>query len=100
MRVSVDLPVYYSVNQEARAMNLSESGMRLKAKKFLTKGIILFMTIHLPEDDLKAIGEVRWSKPEDMGNFENGIEFFFIDSTYKKIIKEFINIQAKQHHNN
>ena len=97
-RIDVDLPVHFSINQQARIINLSMSGLKLEAKKLLTKGMILFLIINLPGEDLKVIGEVRWSKSEAQGKFENGVEFFFMDNTYKKKIKEYIENQEKQYH--
>ena len=98
-RILVDLPINYAVNQEARAINLSESGIRIRVQQLLTEGTILFMIIYLPDDELKVMGEVRWSKPDVTGNFENGVEFFFMNNIYKKKIIEFINIHAEQYQN-
>ncbi|MBN2536065.1 MAG: PilZ domain-containing protein [Spirochaetales bacterium] len=95
-RITVDLPVNYSINQKARAINLSICGMKLETGKFLTKGTILFLNIYLPDEELKVIGEVRWSKSRDHGKFVNGVEFFFMDSRYEKKIKKYIETMADQ----
>lgn len=95
-RITVDLPVNYSVNQKARVINLSICGLSLETGKFITKGVILFLSIFLPLEELKVIGEVRWSKTGDKGKFENGVEFFFMDSTYKKKIKEYLETRDEQ----
>lgn len=89
-RIIVNLPVNYSVNQKARAINLSMCGLKLETGKLLIKGTILFLDIHLPGEELKVIGEVRWSRAVKEGKFENGVEFFFMDSTYKNKIREYI----------
>jgi Tfp pilus assembly protein PilZ len=89
-RVTVDLEVDYAINQHARAVNLSESGIRLVTGKFMTKGTILFLVVHLPEEPLRVIGEVCWSKSDIVGNFENGIKFSFIDGNHRKKLKTFL----------
>jgi len=92
-RINVDLPVQYSRNQIARVANLCLSGLNLITERFLAKGTIVFLIIGFPDEELKVVGEVRWSKVITRGKFENGIEFFFMDSKYKKIIKDFIKLQ-------
>jgi hypothetical protein len=89
-RITVNLPVHYAINQEARAINLSPCGIRLETKKFLTKGTILFLNIFIPGEELKAIGEVRWGRSSNPGKFEIGVEFFFMDSIYEKKIQDYI----------
>jgi Tfp pilus assembly protein PilZ len=96
-RVVVDLPVHFSVNYEARVKNISMNGLKLAAHKLLIKGTILFMILHLPGEDLKVIGEVRWSKSAIPGEYENGVEFFFMNSTYQERIRDFIEEQMHQH---
>ena len=94
-RIHVDLPVQYSRNQMARATNLSLSGLNLLTERFLAKGTIVFLVIGFPDEELKVVGEVRWSKVSAQGQFENGVEFFFMDNNYKKKIKDFIKLQEK-----
>ena len=69
-RINVDLPVHYSRNQEARVINLSLCGLNLVTGRLLARGTIVFLIINFPSEELKVVGEVRWSKAGARGKYE------------------------------
>jgi hypothetical protein len=99
LRVTVEIPVNYSSSQQAVARNISIKGMNLITTKMMTKGTVLFLIIILPDKEIvKVVGEVRWSRNSGIEEFENGIEFFFMDKIYRDKISHFVDAACKKQH--
>lgn len=88
--------VYHDENDEdatqgmGRTLNVSESGILLETHNAIAIQNIVSLTIGFEEDVVDIKGRTVYSKENDQGMFESGIEFLAFDATALKVLRQYI----------
>ena len=78
-RAELSTIVDYSSNINARARDVSESGIGILSRSNFKSGTPLFLTISLPETGtIKVIGKIVWTSEIKSDLYMNGLKFFSI----------------------
>jgi len=95
-RVNLEILVNYGKKAPAKTLNISEDGICLLVEKPLEIKSFLTLVFTLPNSiEIKAIGKVVWNRKIGTYAFKNGIEFWNIDESDKKALKQYISSQVK-----
>jgi len=90
-RVEIDVLVNYDINAKARSKDISENGICLITGKALEVGSFLNIVFSIEKDDeIKAIGKVKWTREVSAKQYENGLEFWHIDKIDENKIKKYV----------
>ena len=73
-----------------RTLNVSESGLLLETHVPINTRNIISLTIGLKEEMVDINGRIVYSKKNENGMFESGIEFFDVDDSAQKILRQYI----------
>jgi c-di-GMP-binding flagellar brake protein YcgR len=82
-----------------RTLNVSESGLLLETHNPIDTRNIISLTVGLEEEMVDIKGRIVYSKKNENGMFESGIEFFDIDDPAQRILRRYIsefNIRASK----
>ena len=98
-RVSLSSIVDYSSAINARARNVSETGLGILSRRNFKTGTPLFLTISLPGSGLlKVIGQIMWSTDIKSELYLNGLKFISLKEEYKKKLKKYVNKMINNGH--
>lgn len=90
-RVALSSIVDYSSTMNARARNVSESGLGILSRRHFETGTPLFLIISLPELGLlKTIGQVVWTKEVKASLYLNGLKFLSLKDEDREKIKLYV----------
>ncbi|MBN2440524.1 MAG: PilZ domain-containing protein [Spirochaetales bacterium] len=90
-RVALSSVVDYSSTVNARARNVSETGVGILTRRVFDQGTPLFLTISLPQFGLfKSIGRIMWCREIKEELYLNGIRFFSLKEESRAKIKDYV----------
>ena len=91
-RVSLDVQVNYATRAIAHSKDISKGGICLITENPMTIGKIYTLAFTLPGEDreLQIFGKVAWSRPAGSSHHENGITFWDVDPSVKKLVTTFL----------
>lgn len=90
-RVALSSIVDYSSTMNARARNVSETGIGILSRRNFETGTPLFLIISLPEVGfLKTIGQVVWTKEIKANLYTNGLKFLSLKEEDREKIKTYV----------
>ncbi len=99
-RATITVPVveeFHSVEQEVRAINISEHGMRYQKPKgaVLCQGKEVFLTFSL-FDRLKPIKVLGWvlKEIENDGHIDTHVTFMFLPTRDEEMIRDFVTVNG------
>lgn len=94
IRIEVDVNVNYDKDSFGRSKNFSKTGLCIIINKSFVKGSFLKLMFSLPGlKEITVIGNVAWSFKKEAGDYEIGIEFWYIEEADRKMIMEYIDTQ-------
>lgn len=73
-----------------RTLNVSESGILLETHSTIGVQNIVSLTIGFEEEVVEIKGRAVYAKENDNNMFESGIEFFDVDETALRILRQYI----------
>lgn len=73
-----------------RTLNVSQAGILLETHSPVNVGHIISMTIGLKENVVEIKGRVKYSKLNDAGRFESGIQFIDLDKAAVETLSHYI----------
>jgi len=73
-----------------RTLNISESGILLETHNRIDIMHVVSLTIGFKEDVIEIKGKTIYAKDSATGMFESGIEFFEMNDTAQKILRNYI----------
>ncbi len=79
-----------TVQGMGRTLNVSESGMLLETHTSIRSGNVISLTVGLEEEMVDIKGRIIYSKQNQNGMYESGIEFFDIDDLAQKVLRRYI----------
>ena len=90
------LNYYYDESEDeatqgmGRTLNVSESGILLETHAPIDEKHTVSLTIGFEEEVVDIKGHVIYTQKNPKGMFESGIEFFDVDATAQKILRQYI----------
>lgn len=92
-RVSLDVQVNFASRAIAHSKDISEGGICLITETPMTVGKIYTLAFTLPGEsrELQIFGKVAWVRPAGASHQENGITFWDVDPSVKKLVTTFLN---------
>lgn len=88
--------IYYGESEDdatqgmGRTLNVSESGILLETHVPIDVDRNIQLTIGIEENVVDIKGSVIYSKKNDRGMYESGIEFYKMDAAAQKVLKAYI----------
>lgn len=73
-----------------RTLNVSESGLLLETHNPIDTKNIISLTVGFEEEMMDIRGRVVYSKKNEAGMYETGIEFFDINEDVLKVLRNYI----------